>query len=68
MAESKSNKQYFDKQGFIKIYDEFWTHDAERTAKLVMHSKALLTAKMFSQLASPAKVLFLISGPTGVVF
>jgi hypothetical protein len=32
----------------------------------------LLTAKMFCQLASPAlwpaKVLFLISGPTGVVF
>jgi hypothetical protein len=65
MAENKSNKQYLSKS-----LTNFWTHDAERTASQTSHvfESLLLTAKMFCQLASPAKVLFLISGPTGVVF
>ena len=67
MAENKSNKQYFERALSKSLTNFGHTTLKEQPTSHVFES-LLLTAKMFCQLSSPAKVLFLISGPTGVVF
>jgi hypothetical protein len=61
MAEKKSNKQYFER-ALLKSLTNFGHSQTSHAFECL-----LLTAEMFCQLAS-AKVLFLIAGPTGVVF
>ena len=70
MAENKSNKQYFERALSKSLTNFGHTALKEQPNAQTSHvfESLLLTAKMFCQLASPAKVLFLISGPTGVVF
>jgi hypothetical protein len=72
MAENQSNKQYFERalSKSLTNFGDTTLKEQPKSAKLVsdVFESLLLTAKMFCQLASPAKVLFLISGPTGVVF
>jgi hypothetical protein len=68
MAENKSNKQYFERALSKSLTNFGHTTLKEQQQTTHVFESLLLTAKMFCQLASPAKVLFLISGPTGVVF
>jgi hypothetical protein len=56
-------------KGFIKIFDEVWTQDAERTAKLVMYSKACCSQpRCLCCSANWLRQKSYLPGPTGVVF
>ena len=49
MAENKSNKQHFER-ALSKIFDEVWTHDAERTAKVMKQTLVVDSQDAFSVL------------------
>ena len=68
MAENKSNKQYFERALSKSLTNFGHTTLKEQPNYTHVFESLLLTTKMFCQLASPAKVLFLISGPIPALF
>jgi hypothetical protein len=68
MVENKSNKRYFERALSKSLTNFGHTTLKEQPNYSHVFESLLLTTKMFCQLASPAKVLFLISGPIPALF